>query len=62
MVVSLERVLNEGGNGLINTLCMDMPWKKHSSNYLITTWNQNQRLYRNKIYLGDEDLGLNHSE
>lgn len=41
-----------GGDGLIDVFCADMAWKTPSSNYIITTWNQNQDVYRKEIYLG----------
>lgn len=58
MGVSLERVLNGEGVGLIHPLCGDMPWKNPSSNYIITTRNQNLDFYRKEIYLGDEDFSV----
>ena len=36
------RVLNGGEDGLIDVLCADMRRKTRSSNYVITTWNQNK--------------------
>lgn len=62
VAVSFERVLNVGGDGPINALCVDMAWKNHFSNYIIpTTWNrwkQNQDLCMKATYFGAEDLSL----
>lgn len=46
------RVLNGGGDGLIDVLRANIPRKTRSSNYVITTWNQNQDVYRKEICLG----------